>query len=155
MVSGCCITMLRHTKRPLFDNIWTRKRLSSFFTLPIRQILPLVTFSYFRGSKTPCKYQMQKIWVWSFSSVWTVCLEKIMKTHLKKMDLKITNFVYRTVVSILKDCDNYFGTVLSTLNCTSCICMRTTLVYVCDSYLNKPAIHPCYPIKYWQKYGRK
>jgi hypothetical protein len=32
VVSGCCMAMLRHTKRQLYENIWHKKRLSSFFS---------------------------------------------------------------------------------------------------------------------------
>ena len=35
VVSGCCTTMFLHTKRPLYANIWNRKRLLSFCTLLI------------------------------------------------------------------------------------------------------------------------
>ena len=43
--------IFNETKRPLYANIWNRKRLSSYRTLLIRQILPLVIFSYSGGSK--------------------------------------------------------------------------------------------------------
>jgi hypothetical protein len=45
-----------------------------------------------------------------FSSVWTVYLEKIMKTHLK-IGLKDKNYLYHMVVSILKDWNNHIGNV--------------------------------------------
>ena len=51
-----------------------------------------------------------KISVRLFFSVWTVYLEKIMKTHLK-FGLKDWNFVYHMVASILKDWDKDFGIV--------------------------------------------
>jgi hypothetical protein len=49
VVSGSCMTMLRHTKRALYENtsIWNNKRLWSCLTILIRQILPLVTFNLF------------------------------------------------------------------------------------------------------------
>ena len=108
-VSGCCTTMHRHTKRPLYANIWNRKRLSSFRTLLIRQILPLVT----RGSKNTSleeNIKRAKISVRLFFSVWTVYLEKIMKMYWK-IGLKDWNFVYHMVASILKDWDKEFGIV--------------------------------------------
>ena len=79
-------TMLSHTKRPLYANIWNRKRLSSFCTLLICQILPLVTFSYSPGSiNTSLEENIKraKISVRLIVTVWTVYLKKIMKTHLK------------------------------------------------------------------------
>ena len=51
-----------------------------------------------------------KISVLLFFSVWTVYLEKIMKTHLK-IGLKDWNLVYHMVASILKDWDKDFGIV--------------------------------------------
>ena len=45
--------VFNETKQPLYANIWNIKRLSSFHTLLICQILPLVTFSYSQSSKTP------------------------------------------------------------------------------------------------------
>jgi hypothetical protein len=69
---------------PLGENSWNRKRLSSFLTFLIRQILPLLTTSYFRGSKNTLmeeNIKREKISVRLYSSVWTVCFEKIMKTH--------------------------------------------------------------------------
>ena len=105
--------IFNETKRPLYANIWNRKRLSSFRTLLIRQILPLVTFSYSRGSKYTSleeNIKSAKISVRLFFSVWTVYLQKIMKTHLK-IGLKDWNFVYHMVASILKDWDKDFGIV--------------------------------------------
>ena len=52
-----------------------------------------------------------KISVRLFFSVWTVYLEKIMKTHLK-IGSKDWNFVYHMVASILKDWDKDFGICL-------------------------------------------
>ena len=94
--------IFNETKRPLYVNIWNRKRLSSFQTLLIRQILPLVAFSYSRGSKNTSleeNIKCAKISVRLFFSVWTVYIEKIMKTHLK-IGLKDWHFVYHMVASI-------------------------------------------------------
>ena len=105
--------IFNETKQPLYANIWNRKRLLSFRTLLIPQILPLVTFSYSRGSKNTSleeNIKRAKISVRLFFSVWTVYLEKIMKTHLK-IGLKDWNFVYHMVASILKDWDKDFGIV--------------------------------------------
>jgi hypothetical protein len=54
VVAGCCMNILRHTNRPLYETIWNKKWLSGFRILFIRQIFPFVSFSYFRGSKTLC-----------------------------------------------------------------------------------------------------
>ena len=81
--------------------------MSSFRTLLIRQILPLVTFSYSRGSKNTSleeNIKRAKILVRLFFSVRTVYLETIMKMHLK-IGLKDWNFVYHMVAIILKDWD--------------------------------------------------
>ena len=56
------------------------------------------------------KIKRAKISVRLFFSVWTVYLEKIMKTHLK-IGLKDWNFMYHMVASILKDWDKEFGIV--------------------------------------------
>jgi hypothetical protein len=123
MVSDCYMTMLRHTKR-LFKRISeTGKGCQA--SSPIRQILPLVPLSHFQGSKTLC--WCDKISVRLFFSVWTVNLEKIMKTHFE-IGLKDKHFVYHMVVSILKDWDNYFGTVCEALLWDSYIYIWTPLV---------------------------
>ena len=70
----------------------------------------VVTFSYSRGSKTPRwkkNIKRAKISVWLFFSVWTIYLEKIMKTHLK-IGLKDWNFVYH-MVERLKLCVSHGG----------------------------------------------
>jgi hypothetical protein len=103
---------------PLYENIWNRKRLSSFPAILFRQILPLVTVSYFRGQKNTLleeNIKRGKISVRLFSSVWTVYLEKIMKTHLKKLIKRLKLCIFYMVASSLKDQDNYFGTGKSTI----------------------------------------
>ena len=83
--------IFNETKRPLYANIWNRKRLSSFRTLLIRQILPLVTFSYSRGSKKHLagrKYQTRK----NLGSAIFQCLNSI---HRKDYENAFENWIKR------------------------------------------------------------
>jgi hypothetical protein len=48
VVSGCCMTMLRHRTAIVLEYL-KQEKVFDLLPLFIRQILPLVTFSYFQG----------------------------------------------------------------------------------------------------------
>jgi hypothetical protein len=78
VVSGCCMTMVRQTKRPLYENVWNMKRLSSFLTLLIDHILPPCDIFLFLRLRKPLagrKYQTRK----NLGSAIFQCLNSILR----------------------------------------------------------------------------
>jgi hypothetical protein len=100
VVSGCCMTKLRHTKRPLYENnTETGKGCRASSLSLFARSCPLWLFPFCETQKTPWwkkNIKPEIISVRLFSSVWAVYLEKIMNTHLKD-GLKHLNFVYHMV----------------------------------------------------------
>jgi hypothetical protein len=72
LMSDCCMTMLRYPKRALSENIWNRKRLSSFRTLLFSpDLAPCVFFLFPRLKKHLAgrKYQSRKKFRFGFLAV--------------------------------------------------------------------------------------
>ena len=101
------------------DPVWSGSALFAYAILLATGVQNFRTFTVLQAdtndtliyNTTVCMLMpVAKILVRLFFSVWTVYLEKIMKTHLK-IGLKDWNFVYHMVASNLKDCDKDFGIV--------------------------------------------
>jgi hypothetical protein len=108
------MTMLRHTKRSLYKNIFNRKKVVELPRPPYSPgLAPCDFFLISEAQKhvSGRRYQMQIKSRLAISSVRTVYIAKVINTHLKN-ELKDLNFVYHMVMIILKDLDNYFDTVL-------------------------------------------